>query len=90
MRKIILAASALALTAPAFTAPAMAHRTGYAHSHRAGIERDAAGRLFVNPGETSGWTYRRPSIALLETSPLDARLVFLPEPPPIPQEFVDS
>ena len=62
----------------------------HAHSHRAGIERDSAGRLLVNPGETSGWTYRKPSIAVLNTDPLEARLIFLPEPPPIPQEFIDS
>ena len=56
----------------------------YAHSHRAGIIRDERGRLFVNPGETSGWTFRKPSIAILETEPLEARLVMLPEMPPVP------
>ncbi|HUG90393.1 MAG TPA: YfcE family phosphodiesterase [Planctomycetaceae bacterium] len=66
------------------------HVVIHAHSHRAGIERDATGRLLINPGETGGWTYRKPSIALLDTQPLGARLVFLPEPPPIPQEFIDS
>ena len=34
MRKMILAASALALTGSVLATPAMAHRTGYAHSHQ--------------------------------------------------------
>lgn len=55
-----------------------------AHSHKPRIERDAAGRLWVNPGEASGWTYRKPSIALIETEPLEARIVWLPELPPTP------
>jgi hypothetical protein len=55
----------------------------FAHTHRPVITRDNKGRLFVNPGETSGWTYRKPSIALLETAPLDAEIVPLPEMPPI-------
>ena len=54
-----------------------------AHSHRAGISRDDQGRLFINPGETSGWTFRKPSIAILETKPLEAKIVPLPEMPPI-------
>ena len=49
----------------------------HGHTHRAKIECDRAGRLFVNPGETSGWTYRRPSIAVLETEPLEAEIVWL-------------
>jgi len=55
-----------------------------AHSHRPAIEHDQDGRLFINPGETSGWTYRKPMIALLDTDPLNARLVPLPEMPPEP------
>jgi putative phosphoesterase len=55
-----------------------------AHSHKPAIDKDAAGRLFINPGETSGWTYRKPMIALLDTQPLQARLVALPEMPPAP------
>ena len=39
MRKIILAASALAMTAPTLATPAMAHRTGYSHAHRAQQQR---------------------------------------------------
>ena len=57
-----------------------------AHTHRASIQQDEAGRLFVNPGETSGWTFRKPSIAILETSPISARLVALPELAPVPAD----
>src|SRR5690606_17630664 len=40
----------------------------YAHTHRPSVHRDARGRLYVNPGETSGWTFGRPTIALLATA----------------------
>jgi len=50
-----------------------------AHTHRPNVTRDARGRLFVNPGETSGWTYRKPTVAILETKPLDASIVSLGE-----------
>ena len=53
------------------------------HTHRPSIARDQNGRLFVNPGETSGWTYRKPSVAILDTEPLDAEIVALPEMPAI-------
>jgi uncharacterized protein len=57
----------------------------HAHTHRPYVRRDEAGRLHLNPGETSGWTFRRPSIAILETAPpCEARIVFLPEMPPAP------
>ena len=49
----------------------------YAHTHRPVIRHDAAGRLFVNPGEASGWTYRRPSVAVLETCTRQAEIVWL-------------
>lgn len=53
----------------------------FAHTHRFSIKRDDRGRLHINPGETSGWTYRKPSIVILETSPLEARRIDLPEMP---------
>lgn len=62
----------------------------YAHTHRAAIRRDDQGRLLVNPGETSGWTFRKPSIALLDTRPLSAHLIFLPPLPPIPEWEKDA
>jgi putative phosphoesterase len=49
------------------------------HTHKPGVQTDANGVLFVNPGETSGWTFRKPTIAVLETQPLSARIVALPE-----------
>lgn len=54
----------------------------YGHTHKPVVERDDAGRLFVNPGETSGWTYRRPTIAVLDTAPLGAEIIPLPPMPP--------
>ncbi len=56
-----------------------------AHTHKPAIHTDPSGVLFVNPGETSGWTYRKPTIGVLETQPLSARIVPLPEMPPAPQ-----
>lgn len=56
-----------------------------AHSHRPKIDRDDEGRLFLNPGETSGWSFRKPSIAILNTDPLGAEIVSLPELPPPPE-----
>ena len=55
----------------------------FAHSHRPSVVKDDNGRLFVNPGETSGWTSRKPTIAVVETNPLDATIIALPEMPPI-------
>ncbi len=49
----------------------------YAHTHKPRIHRDKAGRLWINPGETSGWTYRKPSIAILDTESMDAEVVWL-------------
>jgi hypothetical protein len=52
-----------------------------AHTHKPRVEL-VNGMLFVNPGETSGWTYRKPTVAVLETDPLSAEIVHLPEMPP--------
>ncbi|MEO8496463.1 MAG: YfcE family phosphodiesterase [Planctomycetota bacterium] len=54
----------------------------YAHTHKPRIHHDEAGRLWINPGETSGWTYGNPSIVMLdtgslETGPMDAQVVWL-------------
>ncbi|MGC3967692.1 MAG: metallophosphoesterase [Pirellulales bacterium] len=59
------------------------------HTHKPNIERDDAGRLFVNPGETSGWTYRKPTIAVLETNPLDAEIIPLAEMTPLPPRKIN-
>lgn len=49
----------------------------YAHTHKPSITRDEQGRLFINPGETSGWSHGKPSVALLDTNTMEARIVFL-------------
>lgn len=56
-----------------------------AHTHKPAVRTDQNGVLFVNPGETSGWTYRKPTIGVLETKPLSARIVALPEMAPAPE-----
>jgi putative phosphoesterase len=47
----------------------------YGHSHRPGVRRDEAGRLWINPGETSGWTFGQPTVAVLDTATREARIV---------------
>lgn len=49
----------------------------YAHTHRPRVHRDQCGRLWINPGETSGWTYRKPSIAVLDSSVMEAKIISL-------------
>jgi uncharacterized protein len=56
----------------------------FGHTHKPSIRTDEQGVLYINPGETSGWTYRKPTIAILETNPLAARIVPLPEMPRAP------
>ncbi len=56
------------------------------HTHKPSVRTDERGVLFVNPGETSGWTFRHPTVALLETKPLSVRIISLPELPPVPIE----
>ncbi len=63
----------------------------YAHTHRPNISQVEGGPLLVNPGETSGWTYRQPSIAVVETSPLSAQIVRLPDmPAAVPRQINQS
>ena len=47
----------------------------YAHTHKPEQWHDERGRLFLNPGETSGWSFGRPTVAILETQPLSSRFV---------------
>lgn len=47
------------------------------HTHKPRIDRDEQGRLMINPGETSGWSYGRPTVAILETTTREARIVEL-------------
>ena len=53
----------------------------YAHTHKPSITHDERGRLFINPGETSGWSYGKPTVALLDTTTMQARIVSLIESP---------
>jgi len=52
----------------------------FGHTHKPRIRQDDAGRLLINPGETSGWTFRQPTIALLETQTRIAQIVSLASP----------
>jgi uncharacterized protein len=49
----------------------------FGHTHKPRVQRDELGRLLINPGETSGWTFGRPTIVLLETSTRRAEIVAL-------------
>lgn len=53
----------------------------FGHTHKARIDRDEQGRLLINPGETSGWSFGRPTLVLLETNPQQAAIVDLFEAP---------
>lgn len=48
-----------------------------AHTHKPLVHRDEQLRLWINPGETSGWTYGRPTLALLETTTQEVQIVDL-------------
>lgn len=47
----------------------------FGHTHKPSIRRDEQGRLLINPGETSGWTFGNPTVVILETATQDARIV---------------
>lgn len=47
------------------------------HTHKPRIERDDMGRMIINPGETSGWSFGRPTVALLDTETRIASVVDL-------------
>jgi putative phosphoesterase len=54
----------------------------FAHTHKPSITHDELGRLFINPGETSGWSYGRPTVAILDTVTREARIMSLSHPIP--------
>jgi putative phosphoesterase len=56
----------------------------WAHTHKPSIAYDAAGRLLLNPGETSGQVFRHPTIAVFDSVTLQAEIIPLPEPGPPP------
>lgn len=47
----------------------------YGHTHRPGIRRDEEGRLWINPGETSGWTFGAPTVAVLDTMSREVQII---------------
>lgn len=49
----------------------------FGHTHKPRVRRDEAGRLWINPGEVSGWTFHQPTLALLETSTRQVSIVSL-------------
>jgi putative phosphoesterase len=49
----------------------------YGHTHKPRVDRDEQGRWWINPGETSGWTFGRPTVILLETKGMEVQLVDL-------------
>lgn len=49
----------------------------YGHTHKPRFHHDEQGRLFINPGETSGWTFGDPTIVLLDTDSLEPQLIRL-------------
>ena len=55
----------------------------FGHTHKPRIERDAQGRLQINPGETSGWSFGRPTVVLLETATRLATVIDLTDAPAI-------
>ena len=53
----------------------------YGHTHKPRVYRDENGRLFINPGETSGWSFGHPTVALLNTEALSVDFVELTQRP---------
>lgn len=45
------------------------------HTHKPSVKRDDAGRLWINAGEASGWTYGNPTVALWETQTGEVSIV---------------
>ncbi len=56
----------------------------YGHTHRPNIKRDDQNRLFINPGETSGWTFNSPTIAILDTQTEDVEILPIDMSQPLP------
>ena len=51
----------------------------FGHTHKPRIQRDELNRLLLNPGEASGWTFGRPTIALLDTTTHRTEILCLEE-----------
>ncbi len=55
----------------------------FGHTHKPHVFRDDGGRLWINPGETSGWTYGNPTAALLDTADLSVEIVAIAQDEPL-------
>lgn len=62
----------------------------FGHTHKPRIEHDEQGRLQINPGETSGWSFGRPTIVLLDTATRVATVCDLRDRPAIEKWKADS
>ncbi len=49
----------------------------FAHTHKPLIHHDQSGRLYLNPGEVSGWTYGRPTMAWFDPQSRQAAIIDL-------------
>jgi putative phosphoesterase len=49
----------------------------FGHTHKPRVRRDGQGRLLINPGEASGWTFGEATIGLLETGSGQVEIVRL-------------
>jgi putative phosphoesterase len=49
----------------------------YGHSHKPRVAHDERGRLWLNPGETSGWSFGRPTIMRLDSATRKAEILEL-------------
>lgn len=47
------------------------------HTHKPWVRRDDAGRLFINPGETSGWTFGHPTVMVMDTATKEVETISL-------------
>jgi hypothetical protein len=54
------------------------------HTHKPRVARDDTGCLWINPGETGGWTFGRPTVVLFDTSSSVVELWELPLSPSAP------
>jgi putative phosphoesterase len=52
----------------------------FGHTHKPRIESDSEGRLLINPGETSGWSFGRSTIVILETATRATTVIDLTSP----------
>jgi putative phosphoesterase len=53
------------------------------HTHRPQIGTDERGRLLLNPGEVSGWTFGNPTVMLFDTASRAAQIVPLAAKPAV-------